>query len=123
MHEFSMASEIVKTILDEVEKRKVKRVIEVTLVIGEFTFLGLDQIRFCYETLAKGTILEKAKLTIEEQNGIVECDKCSFRGPISYVNEPAFHLQIPSFTCPKCNSEIQIVEGKDCLIKSIKAVV
>ena len=123
MHEFSTASQVVKTILEEVERRKAKAVVEVHLLIGRLTFLGLDQLRFSYEALVKGTILEKAKLIIEEKDGVVECDNCGFRGSLPYVNDPSYHLQIPIFTCPKCNSEIRIVEGRECLIKSIKVVV
>ena len=123
MHEFSTASQIVKALLEEVERKKAKAVLEVNLLIGRLTFLGLEQLRFSYEALVKDTILEKAKLIIKEKNGVVECDTCSFRGPLSHLDDPSYHLQIPVFTCPKCNSEIRIIEGRECLIKSIKVVV
>lgn len=123
MHEFSTVSQIVKTVLEEVEKRKAKEVKEVTLQIGKFTYLGIDQLKFSYEVLVEGTILEKSKLIIEEKSGVVECSSCGLRGPIPYVDDPDYHQQIPVFTCPKCNSAVRIVEGKDCLIKSVKMVV
>lgn len=124
MHEFSTASQIVKTVLEEVEKKKAKEVLEVTLVIGKLTFLGLEQLEFCYHALVEKTILEKAKLIIEENDGVVQCDTCGYRGPLSYVDDSTYYLQMmPLFTCPKCNSKIRIVEGKECIIKAIKVAV
>ena len=120
MHEFSMTSQIVKTVLEEAEKQKAKKVLEVHLVIGKLTLLGIKQVRFAYNALVKNTLMKGSKLIIERQKGRVKCDKCGYKGPIKFINDPVYHLSFPTLACPKCGSSATITEGRECLIKSIK---
>ena len=120
MHEFSVTSQVVKSVLEEAEKRGAKRVLEVHLVIGSLTLLGIDQVRFAYEMLVKGTIMEESKLLIRRRKGKVKCDSCGYQGPIGFKDDPAYHISFPSLACPKCGSTVQVTEGKECLIKSIR---
>jgi len=118
-----MTSQIVKSVLAEAEKRNAKNVTEVHLVIGKLTFLGLEQVRFAYEALTKGTILEGSKLVIEEQEGVVKCNYCGYEGGFKYDDDPLYHVPVPTLKCPQCNSVVNIVAGKECTIKSIKMMV
>ncbi len=122
MHEFSVTQQIVKTVLDEALKHNAKRVTSVHLIIGKLTFLGLEQIRFSYRLLAKGTILERSKLVIEEKEPVVRCPSCGYEGPAKYLDDPAFHLGIPTLTCPKCGNQVTIASGRECTIKDIGIV-
>jgi len=110
-------------VLAEAESRKAKKVSEVHLVIGELTFLGLEQVRFAYEVLTKGTILESSKLVIKTQKGAVKCDNCGYQGGFSYEDDPLYHLPVPTLKCPKCGNSVNVVAGKECTIKSIKMMV
>jgi len=123
MHEFSMMSQIVQNVLAEAEKRKAKKVTEVHLVIGKLTFLGLEEVRFAYEALTKGTIMEGSKLIIEEQEGVVKCNHCGFEGNFQYENDPMYHVHAPTLKCPKCGNVVNIMAGNDCTIKSVKMMV
>lgn len=123
MHEFSVTSQVVQSVLAEAEKRGAKKVTEVDLVIGKLTFLGLEQVQFAYEVLAKDTILEGSKLVIEEQEGIVKCNKCGYEGGFKYEDDPLYHVPVPTLKCPQCGSVVSIVAGKECTIKSIKMMV
>ena len=123
MHEFSITTQIVQNVLQEAKKRNAKRVLEVHLVIGKLTFLGIEQVRFAYEVLVKGTIMEESKLFIEESDGVVKCDQCGYEGKIHCEDDPVYHMLIPTLHCPKCRGTVQIVEGRECLIKNIKIVV
>ena len=123
MHEFSMTNQIVQNVLAEAEKRKAKKVTEVHLVIGKLTFLGLEQVRFAYEALTKGTIMEGSKLIIEEQEGVVKCNHCGFEGSFQYEDNPMYHEPMPTLKCPKCGNVVNIVAGNECTIKSIKMMV
>ncbi len=120
MHEFSVTSQIVKTVLDEAAKQKAKKVLEVRLAIGRLTLLGISQIRFAYKLLAKDTILEGSKLTIERKSGAVKCDKCGYEGPIKFRRDPAYHLAFPTLACPRCGYPVTIVEGRECMVKSVR---
>jgi hydrogenase nickel incorporation protein HypA/HybF len=123
VHEFSVTSQIVQSVLAEAEKRGAKKVTEVDLVVGKLTFLGLEQLRFAFEVLTKDTILEGAKLVIEEQEGIVKCSNCGYEGGFKYEDDPLYHVPVPTLKCPKCGSVVEISAGKECTIKSIKMMV
>ena len=120
MHELSMTTQIVETVLAEAKKHGAKKVIEVKLVIGKMTFLGTDQIGFSYKILTEDTILKGSKLTIEEKEGTIECPSCGYKGTVPIKDDPAYHIPVPTLQCPECGRAAKIVEGKECTIKSIK---
>lgn len=122
MHEFSMTTQIVNYVLEEAKKHNAKRVNEVHLIIGKFTFLGLEQVKFAYELLVKNTIMEGSKLHIEEKDGSVKCSNCGYEGDFKYEDDPVYHVPSPTLNCPKCGGVVNIVGGKECTIKSIKLV-
>ena len=117
-----MTSQIVNNVLEEARKHSAKQVKEVHLVIGKLTFLGLEQVRFAYETLVKNTIMENSKLYIEEKDGAVKCDNCGYSGELRYEDDPIYHISSPTLSCPKCDGVVSIVGGKECTIRSIKLV-
>lgn len=123
MHEFSITSQIVQNVLAEAEKRGAKKVTEVNLTIGKLTFLGLEQVRFAYEVLTKGTIAEGSRLVIEEQEGFVKCSNCGYQGGFKYEDDPMYHVPVPTLKCPKCGSTVSIASGKECTIRNIKMLV
>jgi len=123
LHEFSVTSQIVQSVLAEAEKRKAKKVTAVYLVVGKLTFLGLDQVQFAYEILTADTIMEGSKLNIEEQEGVVKCSHCGYEGGFKHENDPLYHVPVPTLRCPKCDNVVSIVAGKECTIKSIKMMI
>ena len=123
MHEFSVTSQIVESVLEEAKKHNAKRVDEVHLVIGTLTFLGLEQVRFAYEILVKDTIMDGSKLYIEEKDGVVKCSNCGYEGDFKYEDDPMYHIPTPTLNCPKCGEVVKIVGGRECVIKSVKLAV
>ncbi len=123
VHEYSMTAQIVESILVEADKRGAKKVTEVHLTIGRFTFLGLDQVRFSYGVLTKGTVMEGSRLLIEEKEGSVRCRECGFEGSIRYENDPEYHVSYPTLLCSKCSGVVELVEGRECTVKNIKMVI
>jgi len=122
LHEFSVTSQIVDNILKEAKKHRAKKVTQVNLAIGKLTFLGIEQVRFAYKLLVKDTIAEKSKLVIKEKDGIVKCSKCEYEGDFKYENNPIYHIPTPTLKCPKCENTVNIIEGKECTIESIKLI-
>lgn len=118
-----MTSQIVQSVLEEARKHGAKKVKEVSLIIGELTFLGLEQVRFAYEILTKGTIMEDSDLLIKEGEGVVKCNSCGYEGDFKYEDNPQYHLPMPTLRCPKCDGIVEIVGGKECIIESIRLVV
>ena len=122
MHELSMASQIVESVLEEAKKQGARKVMEIHLVIGKMTFLGIEQVRFSYKILTEDTIMKDSKLTIEEKDGAIECPSCGYKGKITIMDDPAYHIPFPTLRCPKCGKAAKIVEGKECTIRSIRMV-
>lgn len=120
VHEGSITTQIVESVLKEADGRKAKEVVEVDLVIGSLTFLNPDQVRFWYEVLTKDTIMERSRLIIRTGEGKVRCPKCGYEGGLNYVDDSPLHLPVPTLQCPKCDGMAKIVSGRDCTIKSIK---
>lgn len=120
LHEYSVASQIVRNVLEEAKKHRAKKVKEVSLVIGRLTFLGLEQIRFAYETLTRGTIMEGSNLLVKECEGIVECKSCKFKGAVKYEDNLKYHISTPMMQCSKCGGPVKIVRGKECIVKRVR---
>ena len=122
MHEFSIVTQIIDSVIEEAKRHKAKKVSEVHLVIGELTFLGEEAVRTAYQALTKGTILEGSTLTIEEKEGLVRCRRCGYQGGVhlSGKHENEHHEEIPIVQCPKCQGPVDVLEGKDCVVKSVR---
>ena len=122
MHEFSVMTQIVDSILSEANQRKAKKVEQVDLEIGEFTMLGDEQMKFAFEVLSKDTTLSGAKLEIKHLKGKIKCPSCGYEGEVP-IAEDSPHRLIPLLECPKCHSPAKIIEGRECLIRNIRMVV
>ena len=121
MHEFSVMSEIVKGIIDEAEKRNALRIERVTVEIGEYTMLGKEQLRFAFDVISKGTLLENAELDLRTVAGTIECD-CGFKGEASPSSDTP-HKSVPVMECPKCGGVAKMAGGRECVIRDIRMVV
>ena len=90
MHEYSVMTQIVESILAEADKRKATKVEEVDLEIGDYTLLGDEQLKFAYDLMSKDTILEGSKLNIRHLKGKIKCTACDYNGPVS-ISEDSPH--------------------------------
>lgn len=106
--------------MTEATKQHAAKVIEVEVEIGDLTFLGLEQVRFAYKVLTDKTIASNSKLTITQIPGRGKCGSCGYDGPLSYLDDPQFHLAIPTFNCPRCGKPLSISAGRECIIKRIR---
>lgn len=120
MHELSMTTQIVENVLEEAKRHGAKKVIEVRLIIGKMTFLGTEQVQFSYKILTEDNILKGSKLIIEEKDGMIECQNCDYKGKVPLKDDPIYHIPVPTLKCPKCGKSTKIVEGKECMIQSIR---
>ncbi len=123
MHEFFVTSQIVMAVLEEAEKRGAKKVLEVYLVIGSLSLLEIEQVRFSYKVLVKDTVMKGSRLFIKRKKGKIKCDKCGYEGEIKFKNDPIYHVSFPTIACAECGSSVRIIEGRECLIESVKLVI
>ena len=80
MHELSMAQAIVDTVLDAAKKNNAEEIVEVTIEIGMLTMLNPEQLTFLLDVLAEGTLLENAKIIIEDVPVEINCRNCQYTG-------------------------------------------
>ncbi|WP_019177229.1 hydrogenase maturation nickel metallochaperone HypA [Methanomassiliicoccus luminyensis] len=122
MHEVSVMSSIIESVLEELKKYNVEKVEEVHLTIGEMTFLGEDQLSFAFEILSKGTLLEGSQLIIGHEDAEVKCRSCQYQGAPDRLDDEIYHSSMPTLNCPKCGRGVELTKGKSCLVRSVKVV-
>lgn len=122
MHEVSVVADLVSAILKELEKYNVEKVEEVTLVIGDLTSLGEEQMEFAYEIVTKSTKLEGSKLIIEHEKIEVHCDSCGYDGGVEMLESDYGEHTIPILSCPKCNGHIKVTAGQTCTVRNLRIV-
>ena len=69
MHETHIIEPIIKGISEHAAKEGGKKVTRVRLKIGQFTGITQDSFKATFQELAKGTMLEKAKLEMTDFPG------------------------------------------------------
>jgi hydrogenase nickel incorporation protein HypA/HybF len=122
MHEFSISSEIVKTVLDTVEKSKGKKVLSIQLEMGELALLNVEQVTFWIHELFKGTAAEGAKVKVKTIKAQLQCNSCGYKGRNISKEKDIFHHFVP-LICPKCGSlEIKVEKGKGCILRRIQVL-
>jgi len=118
MHEISIAGAIIDSVLDAARKNSATGVKEVFLEIGELTALNPDQLKFIFKTITAGTIAEGAAYNIRVMKTLIDCKKCSYKGPIESFEK--LHFFLPVIKCPECGEpEVDIVGGRECCVRKI----
>ena len=122
MHELSLASRIFEAVNREARKRKAKRIISISLVLGDLTLASPQQLKFWLrQLLKKSGGGAKTKIFLKKEKAKVRCRECGFLGKLEVNSAGPYHSLASAFACPKCRSEkIEVVGGRELLIKSIK---
>ena len=122
MHEFSVSSEIVRSVLNHVEKEKGEKVLSVQLEIGELALLNMEQVTFWIHQLFKGTVAEGAKVKVRTVKARIQCGSCGYKGGISLDKKDPFRHFVP-YSCPQCGSfQIRVEKGRECTLRRIQAL-
>lgn len=111
MHEMALVSSIFNVVKEKIEEHKIKRVLQVKLMVGEMTGVEDITMKSCFELFAESTPVEGAKLVIERIPIKVQCKVCG--------NE--FETRGLIIQCPDCKStSFKIISGKELYIDSIE---
>lgn len=111
MHELSIVEALIEQVEKEVNRSGQNgRVIGLELVIGRLSGVSADCLRFAFEMLAPGTLVEAAEVSITEPKATCRCRTC---GAGTEVDELAVR-------CPACASgDVFLEGGQDLLLQSI----
>lgn len=117
MHELSMAQGIINAVLETAESNNATDVNEVTIEIGRLAMINPEQLEFILGVLVENTIIQDAKIVIEDIPAEIECYDCKFHG--NAVIDDKDHYA-PMVKCPECDSfSVEILNGKDIVVKNI----
>ncbi len=119
MHEFSLATQIVESVREFTETHAAGEVLKVRLRVGELTCVEAEQLRFCFNSITRETVLEKAVLEIELVTAVVHCQHCAYNGPPKYWDGALAGTTIPTLQCPHCGRAAEATQGHECEIKSV----
>ena len=73
MHELGITQNIVSIVTEHAGAKPVRRI---RIEIGQLSAIMPEAIRFCFDVVAKGTVVEGAKLEIIEIPGKARCKSC-----------------------------------------------
>ena len=111
MHELGIAQSIMQTVLAEAEKAHARKVLKVSLKIGELAGVMPDSLMFCFDLLAKSTIAENATLIIEKVPVSAHCNHC----------DKTFSIENNHYCCKDCgNSRIKLISGQELQIDHLE---
>lgn len=94
MHEFSLATEVIKLAECEAGKHKALSISEITIEVGSFSGVEAEAFESALGLMSEGSILEKARLNIVKTKGKGICPVC----------DKEFEMDQRIDLCPQCNS-------------------
>lgn len=110
MHEIGIVRQLVRTVTDFASENGVRDVREVVVDCGELSLVIPEYVEELYPAVAKGSILEHAKLTVHTVPGMAECDAC----------DEIFNVVACKGYCPSCGSfDKTVLTGRDFTIREI----
>lgn len=111
MHEHHIVEGIVKQAIAQAGKSHAKKITKVFLAMGELSGFKEDSVRFYFEDLSKGTLLEGAGLVVKSLPAKLKCQKCGI----------TFEHRKAEFNCPECRGLGVLTEtGRELYIESME---
>jgi hydrogenase nickel incorporation protein HypA/HybF len=109
MHEFSLACGIVDVVKETVESQPVKRLISVTVEVGQLAMVNPEQLKFSFEVITEGGPFEGAEMIVETLPALAKCT-CGFEGALGDED----------YVCPKCGGFYELLSGRDICVKNLE---
>ena len=111
MHEMSLADGVLRLIEDSAKANRFSRVKTVWLEIGELAGVEAEAMRFCFDSVMKGTLADGARLEIIATEGRGQCFSCGKTVPIQLRYDP----------CPLCGGyPVEPTGGLEMRVKELE---
>ena len=109
MHELSLSSAIVNTVVKHAAGRQVS---VVSLRVGALRQVVPDTLEFYFGFVSKGTVCEAARLEQEQVPARLRCAVC----------EREWEIDLPVFMCPACGAggSVEVASGDEFEVESIE---
>jgi len=110
MHELSLAESVLQIIEESARTQNFRHVRRVVLEIGQLSAVEPDAMRFCFDSVMRGTLAEGADLHIVETPGLGLCLACG----ATVAMQERYGL------CSSCGSpRLQITAGDQMRVKDL----
>jgi len=111
VHELGITRSIVEIAERTARQQGARRVLSVTVEIGDLSGVIPESVEFCFEACCHGTLLEKSRLIIERIAGLGRCRACGHECAIDSF----------SFACPACAAlGLERLQGDELRIKELE---
>ena len=100
MHELPVVLDVIRTVGQEAEKRGLRRVTRIDLVIGELSSIVDESVQMYFDIAAADSACSGAKLVFEHRPAMLRCRNCGKEFP---------HAK--SFQCPECGGDGVLIKG------------
>jgi hydrogenase nickel incorporation protein HypA/HybF len=107
MHELSLSSAIVNTVVKHAQGRQVS---VVSLRVGALRQVVPDTLDFYFGFVAQGTVCEGARLEQELMPARLRCARC----------ESEWVMDLPLFVCEGCGAPAEVAGGEEFEVESIE---
>jgi len=107
MHELSLSSAIVNTVVKHAQGRQVS---VVSLRVGALRQVVPDTLDFYFGFVAEGTVCEGALLRQELMPARLRCARC----------ESEWEMDLPLFVCEGCGAPAEVAGGDEFEVESIE---
>lgn len=111
MHEMAIAEGILDIALDYAARNDAQQVQCISLLLGEMAGVETEALQFCFESLARGTIAEKAELKLHMMPLLGRCTDCGKQT----------HIERYNFVCPECGAgPLEILSGRELQVEYLE---
>jgi hydrogenase nickel incorporation protein HypA/HybF len=112
MHELSIISSVVDSVMETLESYPGARVMEVRLRVGVLAAVVEDSLQFCYGMATEGTPLEGSRLVVKPVPVVMHCVRCDADVELKGVQ---------SFRCARCDEPCgDLRQGRELEIEAIE---
>ncbi|MGA9672723.1 MAG: hydrogenase maturation nickel metallochaperone HypA [Terracidiphilus sp.] len=112
MHELSIVSSVVSTVMESLEAYPGARVVEVRLKVGALASVVVDSLEFCWGIATEDTPLAGARLVVNTVPVMMHCAACDADVELEGVQ---------SFRCPRCDAPCSdLRQGRELDIESFE---
>lgn len=110
MHELSLAESMLAIVEQSVRRGGFARATVVRLEIGRLSCVLPDALRFCFESVTRGSLAEGARLEIVEMAGAGRCRRC----------DKTMAMEEPWGVCPDCGAQLEVTSGAEMRVKELE---
>jgi hydrogenase nickel incorporation protein HypA/HybF len=110
MHELSLAESMLAIVEQSVRRGGFTRATVVRLEIGRLSCVMPDALRFCFESITRGSLADGARLDIVEIAGAGRCRRC----------DKTLEMEEPWGACPVCGAPLEVTLGTEMRVKELE---